>query len=265
MLTVDRRVLLSQPNRFFVRSLIVTEKHAWLVHFDRGGSQITPPFDIHEHPATLIRLVAGLSSTDEAMLGLDDSIQWTIVDGRKAEGTLTTTGPSGEPKTYPIVDQIPTNRDSIRGRATTCWRVRDPETLEEFVVKDSWRPDDRSPEYELFELTKDIPGVAQVVSHETRKVEVKELRCPSTVGQFLNRVFSRMTSRLYGKPLTSFASTLQLLCAMRDALAGTYAIPAHFPHSDPVQSPPKTGRRRCADSSPRHIHQQRPSWPTRRD
>ncbi|TEB23491.1 hypothetical protein FA13DRAFT_1601766, partial [Coprinellus micaceus] len=212
-------VLHAQPNRFHVRSLIITEKHAWLAHFDRGGSQITPPFDIHQHPATFIRLVAGLSSTSEAMLGLDDSIQWTIVDGRKAGGTLTTTGPSGEPKAYPIVDQIATNRGSIRGRATTCWRIRDPETLEDFVVKDSWRPDDRSPEYDLFELTKDIPGVAQMISHETGRVETRDIRCPSTVGQYLNRVSSRMTLRLYGKPLTSFTSTLQLLRAMRDALA----------------------------------------------
>ncbi|KAJ3533032.1 hypothetical protein NMY22_g7501 [Coprinellus aureogranulatus] len=215
-----RRIFHAQHSRYHVRSLIVTEKHARLVHSDRSGSQITPPFDIHQHPATLVRLVTGLSSVNECDLGIDDSVRWTIVDGRKEQGTLTTTGKDGKSKTYPIIEEIPIPRDSIRGRATTCWRVRDPDTLEELVVKDSWRPDDRHAEHELLKLVKGIRGVVQMVSCEEDRGQTKTMRCPSTVGRFQNRVFERVVMRSYGKPLEFFQSVLQLLCAIRDAIAG---------------------------------------------
>ncbi|KAJ3522456.1 hypothetical protein NMY22_g11880 [Coprinellus aureogranulatus] len=215
-----RRLFNAQHNRYHVRSLILTEKHARLVHFDRSGPQITPPLDIHQHPATLVRLVAGLSSVDERDLGIDDSVGWTIVDGRKDQGTLTTTGKNGKRRTYPIIEEIPIPRDPIRGRATTCWRVRDPGTLEELVVKDSWRPDDRHAEHELLKLVKGVRGVVQMVSCEEDRGQTKAMRCPSTAGRFQNRVFERVVMRSYGKPLEFFQSVLQLLCAIRDSIAG---------------------------------------------
>ncbi|TEB22684.1 hypothetical protein FA13DRAFT_1798667 [Coprinellus micaceus] len=36
------------------RSLVAFENHTRLVHLDRTGSQITPPIDIHRHPATFL-------------------------------------------------------------------------------------------------------------------------------------------------------------------------------------------------------------------
>lgn len=108
-------ILYAQPNRYYVRSLVLTEKHARLVHFDRSGSQVSPLIDIHEHPATFIRLVAGLCSASERLLSIDDSVQWTIFNGRKDKGALTTTTVNGEPKTYPIIEEIHIPRDSIRG------------------------------------------------------------------------------------------------------------------------------------------------------
>ncbi|TEB25227.1 hypothetical protein FA13DRAFT_1714053 [Coprinellus micaceus] len=153
MATYARYVLYEQPNRFYVRSLVLTAQHARLVHFDRAGAQITPPIDIHEDPRTFVRIVMGISSMNERLLGIDNSIQWTIINGRKESGTLTTTGPSGEPKTYPILEIVPTPRDAVRGRATTCWRVQDPDTYEEYVVKDAWRSENQAPEHELLELS----------------------------------------------------------------------------------------------------------------
>ncbi|TEB26517.1 hypothetical protein FA13DRAFT_1795693 [Coprinellus micaceus] len=132
-----RRIFRTQPNRVHVRSLVITEKHVRLVHFDRAGPQITPPIDIHLHPDTFVRLLAGLTSISERTLGLDDSIQWTIMDGRKGQGTLTATDSNGERKTYPILEHLPIPRDRMFGRGTTCWRVQDPDTSEELVDSDS--------------------------------------------------------------------------------------------------------------------------------
>ena len=216
------RILRSQPNRSYVRCLVITEKHGRLIHFDRAGAEVTPPIDIHQRPATLIRIVAGLSSTNERLLGIDTSINWRPTGGGPHKGSLTTTGPGGEPKIYPILERLPTPRDSISGRATTCWRVQDPDTLEELVVKDSWRPDNRPGEYELLEVVKGIPGVVQIVSYETRLGETKDFRCPTTAGRYQNRVATRVTLKSYGPSIERFTSTLQMLCAIRDAIAGSY-------------------------------------------
>ncbi|KAJ3504524.1 hypothetical protein NMY22_g17896 [Coprinellus aureogranulatus] len=209
-----------QPNRIYVRSLVLTQTHARLIHVDRAGTQVTPLLDIHHDPATFIRLIIGLASVDEQILGLDDSIQWTIVEGRKAEGRLTTTGPTGEIKTYPIIEYIPVPRETVRGRGTACWRVRDPDTDEELIVKDSWRPDNRPPEHEFLELVKSVPGVVQMVSYEAQRWETKDFRCPSTAGHYQNRIGTRVTMKSYGKPIEFFTSVLQLLRACRDAIAG---------------------------------------------
>ncbi|KAJ3539452.1 hypothetical protein NMY22_g4727 [Coprinellus aureogranulatus] len=219
-----RNILQEQPNRYFVRSLVLTEKHLRLVHFDRAGAEITPVIDIHRNPNILIRLVAGLSSGDERRLGIDTSIQWAISSGRKVEGMLTTNGPTGELKTYPILDRIPTSRHSTFSRGTTCWRVQDPDTFEELVVKDSWRPDDLRPEHQLLELVKGIPGVVQMVSYQTGRGETRDMRCPSAKGQYRNRVATRVTMKAYGSPIECFTSPHQVLCALRDAIAGHEAL-----------------------------------------
>jgi hypothetical protein len=180
--------------------------------------------DIHRHPLTLVRLIAGIATTDERLLGLDDSVRWTIVDGRKAAGTLTTTGPKGEAKAYPIIAHIPNPLESIRGRGTTCWRVRDPETSEELVVKDSWRPQERPAEQEFLMLVKGIPGVGQMVSFENGRGETKWYRCPSTAGRYHNRVAMRITMKSYGRSVEFFTSVAQFLGALRDAIAGLFFI-----------------------------------------
>lgn len=176
-------------------------------------------------------MVAGLSSAEEGLLGIDDSIQWIIVSGRKDKGTVTATNASGVTKVYPIIEEIAIPRDSIRGRATTCWRVEDPDTREELVIKDSWRPDDHTAEYELLELVKGITGVVQMVSHESSRRETKDLRCASTTGQYKNRVYERVIMKAYGGPLESFKTVLQLLCAIRDAIAGTLFPPIRYSSS----------------------------------
>ncbi|TEB25240.1 hypothetical protein FA13DRAFT_1796531 [Coprinellus micaceus] len=99
-----KRVFDEQRNRVFVHSLVAAEKHAHIVHLDCASSQITPLINIHRHPATFVRLVVGPSSTNERSLGLDKSIQ-------------------EEPTTSPILERVATTRDSIRGRAATCWRA----------------------------------------------------------------------------------------------------------------------------------------------
>ncbi|TEB14491.1 hypothetical protein FA13DRAFT_1572513, partial [Coprinellus micaceus] len=210
--------------RLYVRSILLTEKHARLVHFDRAGIHTTPPINIHQNPATLVRLILGISSTNERLLGLDDSVQWEIVDGQKGRGTLTTTDMNGVTKAYTIVEPLPVLRDSIRGRGTTCWRVQDPDTSEVFVVKDSWRPEDRPAEYKFLEH-------AHMISYEQGRCETKYFRCSTTTGQYYNRVATRIVLKSYGRSIVSFTNILQVICAIRGAIADKYYYPGLMPCS----------------------------------
>jgi hypothetical protein len=151
---------------------------------------------------------------------------------------VTTTGATGELKEYPILEGVSTPGDSICGRATTCWKVQDPETREELIVKDSWIAEDHTSEHELLELVKGLPGVVQMVSFELGRGETKSFRCPSTWGQYTNRVATRIVMKSYGKPIELFASVLQVLGALRDAIAGMYWL--HLSLSPPLTylSPP---------------------------
>ncbi|TEB22076.1 hypothetical protein FA13DRAFT_1799188 [Coprinellus micaceus] len=69
---------------------MVTENHVCLVHYDRSGVYFSPLIDINKEKETFIRLILGVSSPDEKILGLDTSVQWVIDDvtGRKVSGTV---------------------------------------------------------------------------------------------------------------------------------------------------------------------------------
>ncbi|KAJ2926456.1 hypothetical protein H1R20_g10630, partial [Candolleomyces eurysporus] len=218
-----RQLFINQPNRRFVRVLALTQQHVRLFHFDRSGVQYTPYLNFHDDPHTLVRLVLGLSSLDEFDIGLDASIQWTIEDGRKASGTLRTHGANDLDVVYQLAKTGPLFfRGNIRGRSTTCWSVRDPVTDEELIVKDSWRSAERSSEHIYLQDAVGIRGVVQLVSSEPDRCETKNLRCfgDSVPPGFHSRIDTRTVMKACGKPIKRFTSAKQLLCALRDAIAG---------------------------------------------
>ncbi|KAJ2936680.1 hypothetical protein H1R20_g421, partial [Candolleomyces eurysporus] len=218
-----RQIFIQQPNRRFVRLLVLSAEHLRLFHFDRSGVQYTPYINFHDDPHTFVRLILGLSSLNESDIGLDSSIQWTIENGKKIGGTLTTRGIDGIEVVYPLLKVDPFFfNGNLRGRATICWTVRDPVSGEELVVKDSWKSEERLSEYIYLQDAANIPGVVQMVSCEHNRDETKNLRGFRDVSppSFYNRVETRIVMRAYGKSLKNFTSAMQLLCALRDAIAG---------------------------------------------
>ncbi|KAJ2914088.1 hypothetical protein MD484_g6305, partial [Candolleomyces efflorescens] len=218
-----RQIFLHQPNRQFVRVLILTGHNLRLFHFDSSGAQYTPLLDIHSDPHTFVRLVLGLSSPNEADIGLDTSIQWLIENGQKVSGTLTTRGTYGTDVVYPLLNINPFfSRSYIRGRCTTCWSVSEPRTGEWLLVKDSWRPDDKVSESVYLQEARGISGVAQMISCEPDRGQTKDLRSPGShlPEDFQNRVNTRLVMKCYGAPIRKFTSASQLLRILRDAIAG---------------------------------------------
>ncbi|KAJ2911438.1 hypothetical protein MD484_g8976, partial [Candolleomyces efflorescens] len=222
-----RQIFMHQPNRRFVRLLVLSEDYFRLFHFDRSGAQYSPCINFHEDPHTFVRLILGVSSPDESDIGLDSSIQWTIENGRKVEGTLTTRSADGVDVVYPLVDVEPLFcGKSVCGRATICWRVRDPASDEELVVKDSWKSEESLSEHVYLQDAIDVPGVVQMVSCEHDRSQTRCLRGfdDATPPGFHNRVETRIVMKAYGKTLRHFTSVKELLYALRDAIAGHRAM-----------------------------------------
>ncbi|KAJ2914089.1 hypothetical protein MD484_g6304, partial [Candolleomyces efflorescens] len=223
MAVYARQLFIHQPNRIFVRVLLLNGPSLRLFHFDRSGVQYTPFLDIHSDPHTFIRLVLGLSSPDETDIGLDTSIQWQRLCGRKISGTLTTRGSDGTDVVYPLLSINPFfSRSDIFGRCTTLWSVSDPRTGEALLVKDLWRSEGQASECIYLEEARGIPGVVQMVSCEADRGQTKNLRCLTgdLLENFGNLVNTRLVMKRYGEPISEFTSAMQLLCILRDAIAG---------------------------------------------
>ncbi|RXW23299.1 hypothetical protein EST38_g2556 [Candolleomyces aberdarensis] len=218
-----RQIFIHQPNRRYVRALVLTETNLRLFHFDRSGGLYTPYINIHQDPYTFVRLVVGLNSLDESVLGFDMSIQWKIEDGRKIDGTLATRREDDTEIIYNLskVDPIITFFD-ISGRGTQWWSVSDPITGDKLLIKDCWKAEDRVSEYKHLKKTTGLPGVAQMLSFERNRGKTEDFRAPASTAHkdFYNRVAVRIVINSYGESIESFKSPRDLLCALRDAIKG---------------------------------------------
>ncbi|TEB19355.1 hypothetical protein FA13DRAFT_1589281, partial [Coprinellus micaceus] len=213
-----------QPNRMFVRTLVITEHHVRLLHFDRSGVRYTPLLNIHRNPCTFVRLVLGVSSHKEEVLGLDTNIQWTIKKGKKVAGTIKTVDSNQKQKIiiYDLIDIHPAfHRAALCGRGTTCWHARDRRgsPLEDVLIKDAWRVEGSISEHTLLQNVKGVNGVAQMLHFCDGLAQTKDFRgsqLPSEPPNFLSRVCLRK----YGRSLKHFASQIQAIGALRDSLVG---------------------------------------------
>ncbi|RXW18133.1 hypothetical protein EST38_g7710 [Candolleomyces aberdarensis] len=222
-----RQIFSHQPQRRFVRILIITEQRARLYHFDRSGAQFSPLFDFHNDPYTFVRLVLGVSSVDEETLGFDTSVYW----GKNKHGkpiryikVVVEEGKKKKVDVYQLIPgQEPFTRKSIRGRGTTGWYAL--KGNQRFLIKDSWRSAHRTPEYEFLEAAKGIDGIGQMVSY-VEGPHTREYRgsAVDSYALFRDRVFCRIVMDLYGGSLDTFETVEQALAAVRDAIAGHRAL-----------------------------------------
>ncbi|KAF6747057.1 hypothetical protein DFP72DRAFT_921126 [Ephemerocybe angulata] len=223
-----RQVMIQQPNRRYFRALIATEKRYSLYHLDRSGCQHTRLADINygkggEDVRTFIRLVLGLSSTDEKTVGLDPSVKWKI-DGedRKVSGTITVRDEDGKEREYDLVRVDPVFlRPSIRGRGTTCWHATEKgKPDKEVFIKMSWRSKDRTPEYVYLKEAKGVVGIGQMITYDPTGEETKSFRGSPSSKSFFNRVAMCVVLECYGDSVFEFNTQTQAIAAIRDTLSG---------------------------------------------
>ena len=90
MILFFRQIFAHQPNRRFVRTCCIDQEGIAWYHFDRSGLYENFGGFYNEEPHNFVRLILGLSSLDEEILGLDTSIRWRLDrEGKKAAGTVT--------------------------------------------------------------------------------------------------------------------------------------------------------------------------------
>ncbi|KAF5331412.1 hypothetical protein D9611_011849 [Ephemerocybe angulata] len=225
-----KEIFLCQPNRLFVRVIVITKRRVRLIQYDRAGALYTPLIDYHENPTMLIRFVFGLASRFEDQLGLDTSIQWGSHGGRKTPGTITITDPFTRlPKVYTMRSVRPfINRAELCGWGTRMWDVRDKDGRD-LVLKDAWSTGAHGkPEYFYLAKVKGVDGVQQLVGYEDRtgrpNGEIRSFR-PASVGRpFTNKSFQRIVTPLYGAPIRAFDNELELLEALYDAIAAHWNL-----------------------------------------
>lgn len=207
-----------------------------IFHFDRHGVKYTPPIDIHNDAETFVRMILGLSSLDENVLGLNTAIKWTIdpETRRKIGGTVSITGDNGKEVTYDLVDPQPSTRCfTIRGRGLTSWRARtritDPGVPpSEVVVRFTWRADDRVAEHKILTRAAGIRGIVQMITKHGKEESTKTLRGfkedEEEDGMEDQPVRSRLGSCIileaHGQSIGWYTSQRQFFVAIRDVIAG---------------------------------------------
>jgi hypothetical protein len=159
---------------------------------------------------------------------LDTSVQWVTEKGRKVHGTLKAQGPDGAIEEYKLAAIEPIQSSfNIRGRSTTYWSVIDPKGGGMLLVKDSWRSGERVSEREFLEKAQNSAGVVRMISCEENREETKHFRGFGDNEQpptpFYNRISTRVLMDCEGKLIEGFTSPMQLVCALRDAIAGQCA------------------------------------------
>ncbi|RXW16529.1 hypothetical protein EST38_g9326 [Candolleomyces aberdarensis] len=233
-----RQIFIQQPNRRFVRTFVIGNYSIQFFHFDRSGIHRGHIGDLHKNNVkTFVRLILGLSSLDEEDLGLDSSIQWQLNDeDRKVRGILTTTDDETKiTKTYQLTDLKPLfySNCGFSTRGTTCWALWDNEHERQLLAKDSWREEGTNiPEFKNLKKARGLEGVAQMISYEANHGETKDSgvteyipreerpNYPSDWSCPVNQICSRIVMERYGWEVDHFESEKQLLCAVRDAIAG---------------------------------------------
>ncbi|KAF5333965.1 hypothetical protein D9611_014942 [Ephemerocybe angulata] len=119
--------------------------------FYSNGLYVSPLVNIHRDPCTFIRLVLGLTSTKEDVLGLDKAIQWT---------------------TDPLTG---VKMERERHNLLVCNPSKD---RDEVVIKDAWRAHDKASEFAFLDAAQGVDGVVQMVSLQDHCADTEAYRPP---------------------------------------------------------------------------------------
>ena len=227
----------AQDNRCFVPSLSFTCGSFTLTVCDRAGVVDSQTWKVAEQPLTLLRIIAGLMFARPSDIGYDETI-----DCKEGKATSILSGGVE----YTVEEELFAS-DSVKGRATKCWRASTGEGgdyREEVVIKDSWA-DVRRTRSEIETLTVikknglcDGYGIPELVHGEDVLVcgvsgSEREYVVDSTARWRVRdesggeeRVHRRIVMKPVGRHITNFKSLKELVGAFMDITKGSSISPS---------------------------------------
>ncbi|KAJ3501282.1 hypothetical protein NLJ89_g9407 [Agrocybe chaxingu] len=192
-----RECFCQQGNRLYVYSLVVTEKRAFLLQFDRNGVLRCKDVNIHEKPQDLVYLILLVCSPDHSVLGFDTNVYW-----RGQKRYIKALGEENKLVEYEVVNSYPSGRRR--------------------VIKDAWHRLTASRENEMLERVKGLKYVSQIVACEEiyTLASLRGMRGKPLPGGLTDKVLRRLVLEAHGTPIWQFKTPKQFLGAFRDAVVG---------------------------------------------
>ncbi|KAF9486552.1 hypothetical protein BDN70DRAFT_870137 [Pholiota conissans] len=219
-----------QHNRRFVYALLITESIAQLYFFDRSGACYSRDVNIHAEPVAFLRIILGVWSPYDEVVGFDTGIFWKQGNSEHREWHRYITSLDDECRecTYLLSENTPIySRRWIVGRGTTIWATFVNER--QLLIKEAWPDTFRDREWELLNNAKGLAGIVQVFASENglstsalRGLPPKTLADdPDGPPRYVERQFGRVILANYGnRTIDKFSDRLELLYGFRDAIRG---------------------------------------------
>ncbi|TRM70356.1 hypothetical protein BD626DRAFT_544765 [Schizophyllum amplum] len=253
-----RQCFIQQHNREFVPAYIITEKNFRYYRFDRCGMMSTVEVNYHEDPITFVHLFRLICSDDAPSIGYNPTLYFKNKGKQRTRFYKSTLRrvldnipadllpPNAVPVEIPVdvedglgvvkdrrlwvteeleirVHNKPLHfRRGLRGRGGVYW-AGEHATLGKVIVKQSYRPSGRVPEWKYLLAAVGVKGVGQMLAFDTRAWRVSESRGPGGTGdgtKFHDREWSSIVLRRYGDSIDHFKDQRQILTTFRDAIKG---------------------------------------------
>jgi len=234
---------LSAQFRTHIYSVLIGRKTATILRWDRAGAVVTEPIDYNESPY-LVEFFRRYSCASPAMRGMDQSVsEPTLAEETAARGVLNVDKDTklfkleipraNRPSNYFITLGPTASLYTPPGRGTRVFHAYDIATGAKVLLKDSWRVNLPTIQaegltYETLNTAKvrNIPTCLASGDIGTDKYHATSTNIfdkgPATSSHFVPHRHYRLVLNIIGRPLTKFASSYEMVTAVRDALVGEF-------------------------------------------
>ncbi|KAH0548029.1 hypothetical protein GP486_008229 [Trichoglossum hirsutum] len=233
-----REVFSCQPTRLFLHGFIIRGYIVELWVFDRSGPYSCEKFNIRNRPDRFIEVMVGYTMMTGEELGLN-----TFIKEDENGKYITVKEDDATESVRLYLGEVPISyRRAVVCRGTTCYRAKKQNAWRwEFIVKFSWRSDERPAEGQFLKLAakRGVWGVPRLFSHQDLH-SIADLRRGLQFGKprtfidsaenkdeaknhnaeesFKNRILNCLVTYSPGREISAAGSTVELLEAFRDAI-----------------------------------------------